>query len=736
MVRRLSKKSWLLVLLTMLLVWPADGNAQIKGEASLGYVSYNAEDHTGTLVDASSLAQRYSLMYVTQGDVKHESVGTYKLGVGYQWLSLSASATSPQFGNQNSDISAGRALYDGEIWLDPPQLPLKFKAYLRDPGATSFNVDSLPPLNSSNTLLTPGVITDINDSGTNINGGFTLTFGVKDSMTSSYSSLFSLIPMVMIDYRDTYQHDTNAQNRIDLRSRRLSFISLNKADNWFHYRAARFDNYLDRTQSFTEDEFQLGTIDFRLRRTWIEMTNWIKISTDGRLTSHKGESATTSFEEYDLNFFGIASRRNWEARTFLNFNRHLEQNQLILSQRAPFYLNGVLSADTDWFARYVFDADQRQYNVGPNGKRTNNTVTVGVNTFRRAPFTLSSTFSMEMAKDTASSDNIAFGGTIETASTRRFSDVLGLQARYNTRLFLSTDNKSGNESTYLTQELAVMGKYTPNQRLTVSLTQQIQAGSGTNPVANSNSTITTPSLGTSGNFVLTQRAQTINDYLRFNTLVEAGWRQNANFSTFVTASADVLTTPGQQNDIILMATHGLNYETPIYSMNLNTTAISRDTSGRNVYNVVSFARASYRPNRDLDSSASIEYRWLSDNSLNGTWLQVLQRLNYVFWNKMGIRAKLIELTEDFNYTLNEQNSVTLQDSTTVRFTGRYYPTSRLTLMAAAAGTVDQGAFTQAYTAGIIASFKLLEASADYSYAMRDSDKRIDKRLSATVQRRF
>jgi hypothetical protein len=717
------------------MAWNGSALAGIRGEAAIGYVDYAAEDKNGKVVDASSLSQRYSLRYVTKGDIRSDLIGTYKLSVGYQWQSISAHATQPGRAEQDASVSNGRPLVEGELWMDPPQLPLQLKAYVRSGNEGVFLYDNLPGLASGTQLLAPHVPTDTTQAGTNITSGLTLTLGVKNSMTSSYSSLFSLFPMLMVDYKDSLQRYNSTQSRIDTRTRRLSFVSLNKADNWFHYRSTRFDDYLNRGQSYVEDEIQLGTIDYRLRRQWVDLTNWIKISTDGRLTNHRGRQDNLSFEEYDLNFFAIATRRSWEARTFLNFNRLFNQDRLTTVQRAPIYLSGVWDADTNWYARYSYSGQKETVIVGTPANKTNNILTVGVNTFQRSPFTLHASAAVEMLKDSVSTDNYAIDLGAETASTRRFSDKLGLQGRYHVKSFLATD-KSGSQSTYLTQDLTGSARYTPNQRLTLTFTGQVQTGTGSNPVTSGNSTVTTPDLGASGNSALTQRDTAINDFVRYNSRVDVGWRHNARLSLFVNASADMLTRPDHPNDTILMTNSGLNYEAEAFDLKFSSTAVSRNSDGVSRYNVTGAVRAGYRPNRDLDTSAGIEYRWFSEGGQHGTYLQALQRLSYVFWSKRGIRAKLAELTEEFEYIVNEQDSVKTQDSKTVRVSGRYYPTSRLSLFASAAGTADRGTFTQAYAAGFAANFKLLEASADYTYATRDLDKRVEKRLSATVRRTF
>src|SRR5262249_10146386 len=148
---------------------------------------------------------------------------------------------------------------------------------------------------------------------------FTLILGEKSGLSTSYAQFFNLFPLLLVDYRDSIQKNDAGQVRVDRRTRRLAFTSLNKGDNWIHYRATQYDDYINVADSYTEAQLQLGLIDNLDRRKWVDLTNWIKISADGQLTKHNTRGSGTDFEEYDLNLFTIATRRTWEIRNFANY---------------------------------------------------------------------------------------------------------------------------------------------------------------------------------------------------------------------------------------------------------------------------------------------------------------------------------------------------------------------------------------------------------------------------------
>jgi hypothetical protein len=203
-------------------------------------------------------------------------------------------------------------------------------------------------------ILDPNIITNLLN-GQHVRSGATLIVGIKNGhYLGKYRDLLSRYPRLLFDYQENFVRDLKSRTPQHYRERNLAFVSLNKKDNWFHYRFLDFEDFEDPTNDFTEKVYMLGSVDHTMRRQWINLTNWIRVSADGAFTTtaqaNLGEVPTS---RYDLNLFATARRRGWDASTFTNFIRKVDGDGMDKSLEVPFYLKGEISPDTAYRFRFV-----------------------------------------------------------------------------------------------------------------------------------------------------------------------------------------------------------------------------------------------------------------------------------------------------------------------------------------------------------------------------------------------
>lgn len=729
---------------------PFPAKAGISGEAELGYVRYDAEANGERVSEANSFHQRYSLLYETAGEFYNGRMGRYDLALGYEWGSFDTKIKNPSnptdpLANDNTSISAGHLLYRGEVVLDPLELPLRLRAYSHDTNRINMHED-LGGINGSS-IFAPGLITNLFD-GTHINSGATLVFGVKNGLTNGYNAIFRHIPLVMLDYRDDINRDLKSLSPVDTRMRRLAFVSLNKRDNWFHYRTTDFRDNLNANQSFKETQMQIGTVDHLLSRRWIDLTNWVKISADGQFTKHASSTPANSFESYELNFFAVASRRTWDARTFSNFTRLLDEEGITLERTVPLYASGVFGADVDWKASLYSNEKRIQ---APNGTVINNSnysASVRADMFRRSPFTLGVMMRGETT-DSYGSQLLSFEAGVETASTARLSRDYSLSGSYTVKYF-DASGGTGSGGGYLNQNALGRFVYAASPTWRVEVEEDLSAASGSNPRNFNNSAITVNSGFSSGTSTVSgsaisfqRRNSDIDEYVRSVTTVSTAWRPLPRTSVSFSVSEDVLIQPGAPTDFLTTFRNTIDYSTPTFFARMRNSYNVRMVGGESIDYLESVGTLEYRPIRQLEGLLTYTYN-VGDVDVNtkSEFLDLRQRLGYSFYTLSGANRKLLELYEEFTYnrTLNA-GTVNTDLNTTKRFTlgARYFPLRSLFVGGDARySLIEPGGITeQLYTGVVGLNFRKLQANLEYTYGKRNgSDNRIEKRISANVKKLF
>jgi len=322
--------------------------AQLDGEVEWGYAHYETSSDDSATLEASHFTQRYSLMYSKTGLLAGGRAGFYDVGIGAEWGSFSTEINDVEFDND-----AAKILYEGQIQIAPGGLPFRLNAYSYDTARIQFNrnngnypvgIDS--QIITPYSLFNPSIVTDLNN-GQTIVSGVQFMAGIRNgSYLGKYRELLSQWPRVLVDYRDVYRRDMTSNSPQKYRDRNLAFVSLNKKDNWFHYRIYNHEDYLYQDRDSNETVILLGTIDHTLKRQWINMTNWIRISTDGSYTESVTDWDRYDSKLYSLNFFTTMQRKSFSASSFANLQREQRGGTIQSTLDIPSFLNSNLNPDT------------------------------------------------------------------------------------------------------------------------------------------------------------------------------------------------------------------------------------------------------------------------------------------------------------------------------------------------------------------------------------------------------
>jgi len=710
-----------LVVSVILLAFRSAASAAVTGlggSAELSYVQYEAKADGKKFYSGDSFAQKYALAWGASNLYRYSQPQYYKLMLGYDWISFN---TNIDEGNVSREISEtyGKFRYNGEIGYQPVNLPIRFTAYLND--------DMVPRLRSG---LFQGIIGDgfnyeIQDRNKVMSSGFMFVFEPE----RAYSVGLRGLPRLHVDYREFSNKSDSSLYRFDNKTRELAVAGLNKENNWLHYRSIQYENYLNSNDNYEQQQIQIGLIDYVGRRKWSALTNWINVSADGQMTVRKNESHVDDFEEYDINFQAIATRKLWDARTFMNYNRELKNRTLTEEARIPLYVKGIWGSETSWNFSVNENKGRQQINNGPVATSYLNSVALGLTTFARSSFTLSPYLSVKTEKSYGSADAYEFSVGAKTSSTRRFSDVYSLTAGYD---FRTRDDGTGTEnSSTWSQKLYAKGRYSARHDLTVEASEQLETGSGSAYIDNSR---------LNGG---SQIDNNIRDYMRSITTISAAWAPSAAMRTSINANFDFLKVQGAPNNTDFMVYHNFAYDKQNIRFQLDTRYQRRDTgTGAFINSFTNSGSVSYMPDRYNDASLRYSYYDRSDETGNATELELLQRYNHYFYTKAGVLRNIATISEEYSRTYSSQSGSAMTpgrsslDSQYLLLSGRYSPTSRLSLYGSVKYQEERRAITMVYNAGLSADFKLLTTTVDYTMGTRDSDKRVEKKLAANVKRSF
>jgi hypothetical protein len=687
----------------------------LNGSAELSYVKYDATENGKNIFSGNSLAQLYSISYSATNLYYKTQPRYYTLMAGYDLIDFNTKVSEP---TQETTIkqSFGRAKYAGEVGYNGSEIPVSFRAFINDNQPLQLKSGL-----SNSSLVNDGLMYNIEGHGNSTSSGVSMTFEPGNSRTASLRAL----PRFLLEYRDTTNKSSAGFYRVDNRLRELAVAGLNKENNWIQYRSLNYDNYLNPLDKYSQQQVQLGLVDHRGRRLWSSLTNWIEVSADAQFTDVKSPSLERNLEEYDVNFMAIAKRQSWDARTFMNYNRQFSNDTLTEVAKVPLYVRGIYGSDTDWHVSMsALRGREILLSSSPNADTSySNTITLGATTFNRSIFTLSPAVSLTTSKGFKGTDSYSFNTDLETASTRRFSDKLGLASKI---YFRTTDDGSGSSTSKTwSSNIDLNAIYRPNSKFVYKFQEKIESGSGSGYI--------------DATRLQTGRGTTVvGNYLRNYLLVSAGWTPNARFSTSLDGTYDVIKATDLPENRESSVNYQASYDITDITYRIDTRYTRKDNGvDTTATDWRSTAETQYRPDRYNDALLRFLHESQKDYSQDNTKLELLQRYSYKFFTRTGLIRNIATLTEEYSFT-KAAGSFSAGNVQYLLIAGTYSPTDRYSLHGSAKyeKANPAGSLTMYYNAGMTADFRLLSTSIDYTLAKRDLDNRIEKRLLASVKRSF
>jgi|GEM_PF-1506671 len=765
--------AYLLTLGLIVLLYPKQSDARLTAEMELAYKSYDASTNDGRHSSADSFTQKYSLLYSTAGKMVGGRLGKYDFSLGYNLASFNASVDDSSTGSHHFSNTKGKLNYNGTIIIDPKEMPFRLKLYSRDTSLLDI-YEEVPSSITSSTYYSPGstasTATTIPNKfigdGLNITSGATLTMGVKNGMTNGYNEVLRHFPMLMLDYYD--QQTKNSQTDIHLS--RLAFVSLNKKDNWFHYRYTTYTDKIDPSSNYNESQIQLGTVDHVMQRRWIDFSNWLQISTDGQFTKHNSNKAELNFEESALNFFASARRANFNINLYSSFTRlkeHLlpyavnEQTQIIsYKTNVPLYSYYQISptASISSFASHNANNDTR------DNRYQKTSAGYTANLFTKSNFTLnqSSTIEVINIQNTSFDSSLQkyllanqsfitnFKSRVSSESTQRYSTKLKLFAEYAVNVSINDVNNNSN-STFVDHKLNFRSRYAYSNTLQFQISQLLNSnyGSAYNAQSNINDPLLTSRQYDSPRMNSGIANSTLSPVNSTRSVTSAStiWIPRPSLNIESSITEDIYAPVAEPTSYVTGISNKISYKKSALSVNLyNEFSKSMGVGEIEYDHFKSTSYIKYDFSRNFNGNVSITYDKMKRPQVAGTTssydlVNFEQSLNYVKYKVNGVIRKLFEINENFISEQLVNNTNTLANTgRNNKFTlgARYYPLKNVILTTGIQYTflrnIDN--YTIGYYTSAGVSFKLFEASVDYNYGTRKDDGLIEKRFTALVKKRF
>lgn len=343
----------------------AAARGQLSGDIGFGAASYSAEVDGVESEESSHLYQQYTVRYRHQNSLFQGRAGNYTLMVGFDHTILDPSLTRYGFDDpaRSGSMTRNKLYYQGRMTLAPGGLPFRLQLWAEDMHRSSF-VNHAPaalPLglrhsDNNSHLFDADVFNDINN-GTHQVYGATLLIGIRNgTYLGNYRDVLSQLPRLLIDFRQEDIDDTSSRfSPVKSRHRDLAFISLNKIDNWLHFRMRDYYNYLDPAENSKETQILIGTIDHNKKREWVNFTNWLKVSTDGSYTVYKQANTEIPDRTYAYNLFAAGRRQGVQLSVLSNYQRSLDFRGLEQTFDVPIFAAFDLDRNTRLTMRLLID---------------------------------------------------------------------------------------------------------------------------------------------------------------------------------------------------------------------------------------------------------------------------------------------------------------------------------------------------------------------------------------------
>ncbi|WP_157471903.1 hypothetical protein [Desulfuromonas sp. DDH964] len=697
-------------------------------------------------VDAHHFTQQYSLLWSKKGLINGGRGGKYDLALGGELNYLDSAING-----QDISLDSLKVLYNGDLLLAPGGLPFRMHLFSNDLHQSQFLNDAVAPLNNR-FLLQPAIATDLLN-GQHYVSGASLLLGIRNgSYLGRYRDTLSQLPRILLDYRESYVRDTNALTPSHYRDRQLAFVSLNKKDNWFHYRFKDFVDYEDHENDYQTKTWILGTVDETMRRRWINMVNWIKISADGSYEVNSQNRRTQyNDKRYDLNLFTVANRSAWSVSNFTTFHRISNGSRVERVLDVPVFANGRLARDANWRLKLIGHKKQQDlFDSTSRGLQDDDLyLDAQLEAYRSRPYILTPRLEVE-TRDQDFTSGQAARATLEVASNSKYSPKVAWFGSLSTAYFAGQDNSAlaAKEELSAWEQVAV-GEVDVkvSRKLRTSLLQKFIYFTGDAGANMTNQVVPQAS----GNLVGTNDSRTDVSGTTYRSTSTArmdyigGRLRNALEATY-----DFLHRNDQDLDQWLFR-HDLSYSGRNFRARMtNTLTLGVELAQQGAASVDSnFAfqgnadRAwqhstdlQYSPGRSWETTLRADYYWRDLPQGASQSLSLRQTALYNWYTVNGLVRKIAELEERIE---SDWIDVPLQGSSRrneygLRF--NYYPIHRI-LLGARARYIDYDLnYSGALISGLVAQFNYPKLQVALSYDYGTSGNVDEQRWEVKVRKIF
>ncbi|NOY13826.1 MAG: hypothetical protein GXP51_09180 [Deltaproteobacteria bacterium] len=731
----------------------------LGGSVELRYAEHTAEEGGAEVLNANHFVQQYELLWEGTGQLSEGRAGKYDLALGYQWNQVDSEINGAEV---KIDNPLDKIIFKGDLLLAPGGLPFRFHLYSYDMNRPSLGYRELGELFSGQDYDGQQGIVSTVQSGSYVITGMTLMAGVKNGFSRGiYRDALNAMPRLFIDFRQADVRDIDGPTPLYYTDRDLAFVSLNKNKNWFHYRFFTHTDKIDPSNDYEEQSYLLGTIDHLNRRQWIDLTNWIQMSTDVSYTeTTPNPNAQESYQErYDYNLFMTAQRANWSGGTYTSFSRIRDNNSLSKSLEIPILAKGRLNRDTTWRVRLESSrAESSSVGTGTETKEDNLFLASRLEAFSQSRYVVSPILDLEH-KDGSRGRGLAFRAGVEVYNNQRYRTDTDLFGSY-TVIMIDGTAESGEGVSYWEQQLKGQMAKDLNPSLRTSFEQDLVLGGGV--YNGSTSDYIQASIDAIASDSNSSAGTVDGAYYRSITSWSIDYRPPSRIYNRVELKYDYLdsaVTSGGQLSIF----HNVNY----YGRSLKASMDNELILGRTLFDkfnedvdlvggssivrtsgvvdksFASYGRVDYAPGRNYQSGLSFELEWRAfERGGSDQRYRVTQEYKYSFWKDRGLLRKLAVLGEELEY--EDYSPAFGNTSSLLGFTlfSELYPTRQTLLSARLRYEIDSVDRTDVLLVFLTAAvdFEKFQLSFDYAYGTRtagiNGPQRIEHKWEMKVKKTF
>lgn len=711
---------------------------RLSGSIEYSYAQHTAEEGGTEVLDASHFAQIYSLMWEKDGVLNKGRLGKYDVALGYEWNWVESEINGSEVDIQNP---LDKILFRGDLLIAPGGLPFRLNVYSYDTNSTSLNYRQLGELFVDQDYDRQDGIAASFQNGSEITTGLTLMAGVKNGQYGGrYRDLFTAMPRVLIDFKQSDIRDIKGPSPTYYTDRNLAFVSLNKNKNWFHYRFFTHEDKLNSDNDFQTQTYLLGTIDHVDRRQWVDLTNWIQVSTDVSFseTNPNPNASITREKRYDYNLFATAQRTDWKAGAYSSFSRIRDGRSLEKSVDIPIMASGRLNRETTWRIRLENQHGQEEiFDRELLEKESNMFLASRLDMFSQSRYMISPTLDLEY-KDGSDSNGHALRAGVEAYNNQRYRTDTDLFGSYSLALFEGV-SEAEETSSYWEQQLVGRFAKDLSSDLRTGFDQELTLGSGsydngaTNYIEADVSVL--PAQGGSGGIVEGTYYRSISRWFVDHRPASRIYNRFELSYDYINSSVG---TGGQ-----FAAVHSLNYYGRTVKASMNNELIFGDSlhesfntdldvvggttiarqGGTVSRSFESVGRLDYDPDRRHHNSLELELEWRGfDSGGSDQRYKFTQLYEYTFWKDRGLLRKIAVLGEEFEYEDYSQSFGASSSLSSFTLFTDLYPTRQTLLSARLRYEINSVKETDTMLVFLSASvdFSKFQLDLDYSYGTRSA----------------